>query len=393
MITIIQNKKHSFDLFDSKKQVKITNVSFEEIIETKYFFVVRKNNKYGVYDRKGLLLGNGEYSNYEITKKSKSLILTKSNGFIENKILLSKKNKCTDYFFKYHELPLKLEDGSHTFILIFGDNRNHFYQLWNTERGYVFHPCSEVKIISNQTLKCKISDNCLIVDFLGKRISSKRFIEIYGYIGGASLARASEKIGLIDINGEWIEGFDNLIFDNHTYDWGIYANYLERNDNLLPFQKDGLFGLINYNESLIFEPISSCPIIFFKRDKSKALGYAKVTINGLSGIIDDKLNWVIDPVFEDIKDSFIFHNYERYEISYCCIPYIVKSPETNKYGLFSYDGKWIYEPVYDYIKQGVIDGRVSILKDYYLDFELVNPDGKVIVKRNKIPFHKHIFGF
>ena len=393
MITITRKNKKSFDLYDSIKKIKLTNESFEEIVETKHFFVVRKDNKYGVYSRKGKLLENCEYLNFKITEKSKSLILVKTIGVNSTNLLLTKNNKCVDYFYEGHELPIKLADKSYTFVLVFGNNSQHFYHLWNTDRGYIFHPCSEVKIISNQTLKCRLGGTCLILDYLGNRINREGFVEIYGYLGGASLAKTSKKFGLIDINGDWIKRFEELDLNEIRDEWGVYANCLERGYNFLPFQRNGFYGLINYNENLIFEPISSCPIIFIKEDKKMAKGFAKVTINGLSGIIDEQLNWVVEPIYNDFKDAFIFSGHKKYEITHRCIPYIVKSPETNKYGLLSFRGNWIYPPIYDDIIQSMEDGTISMMKDYYLTFQKCDDQGNMAQTRKKIPFALIRWGF
>jgi hypothetical protein len=382
MIKIIQNEDKSYDLFDSKNQVKITNEYFEYINGTRHFFIVTKFSKHGVYNRKGVRLVNCDYLEYFITKFSKSIVLKKTRGINVNskQILLSKENKCTDLVNRFEEIPNKLNDGSYTFILSSWDSKIDYYRLWNTRKGYIFSTCNNISILTDQTLKCKIGKYEFIVDYFGQRKRNKNFLEIFGYINGASLARTSKKFGLIDINGDWIDGYENLDYDEYSEIWDSYSNCIDYEIGLLPFKKNGFYGLMNYKDNLLFEPISSCPIIFFTTYNSTETKYAQVTKNGLSGIIDNQLNWVVDPIFEDFKDAFTYHYYQRYEVANYGNPYIVKSPDTNKYGLLSFDGKWLCEPIYDEIKQRFVRDFVNSDEQQYLIFKIDNYEG--IIDRN-----------
>jgi hypothetical protein len=387
MIKIIQNEDKSYDLFDSKNQVKITNESFEYIKGTRHFFIVTKLSKHGVYNRKGVLLENCDYLEYFITKHSKSLILNKSIGISKNskQILLSKENKCSEFFSRHKEIPNKLLDGSYTFILRSWDSKIDYYRLWNTKKGFIFLPSNEISILTDQTLKCKIGKYEFIVDYFGQRKRNKNFLEIFGYINGASLARTSKRFGLIDINGDWIDGYENLEYDEQSEIWDSYSNCIHYEIDLLPFKKNGFYGLVNYKDNLLFEPISSCPIIFFTTNNSKDKKFAQVTINGSSGIIDNELNWIIEPIYEDFKDAFEYLYYRRFEIANYGNPYIVKSPDTNKYGLLSFDGKWLCEPIYDKIKQNLEDVMVDMNRNYLI-FEVEGSKG--IIHKSGVEYYR-----
>ncbi len=347
MIKVIQNEDKSYDLFDSKTQVKITNESFKYIKGTRHFFIVTKHSKHGVYNRKGVLLENCDYLDYQITMYSKSLILNKTIGISKNTehILLSKEKKCSGFFSEIDEIPDRLEDNSYSFVLSFGEYPDSCVRLWNTKFGF-----------------CQIN-----------------FKEIEGFINGASLAKTSDGFGIIDIKGKWIEGYENLRYDDYSENWGSYRNCVKYQTGLLPFEQNGFYGLINYKNNLLFEPISTCPIIFFTKYNSTDKKFAQVTINGLSGIIDNQLNWIIEPIYEDFKDAFTYYYYQRYEIADKGNPYIVKSTESNKYGLLSYDGKWLCQPIYDEIKQRFVRGFVNS-DEQYLIFKIDNMEG--VIDRN-----------
>lgn len=143
--------------------------------------------------------------------------------------------------------------------------------------------------------------------------------------------------------------------------------------------ESGLYGVIDNQGNLLFDTISSCPIIFFAKNRLTDKRFAQVTINGLSGIIDNQFNWVVEPVYEDFNDSFTYYYYQRNEIKDRGNPYIVKSPDTNKYGLLSYDGKWLCEPIYDKIEQRYVRGFVN-LDEQFLIFKIDNKDG--VIDRN-----------
>jgi hypothetical protein len=143
--------------------------------------------------------------------------------------------------------------------------------------------------------------------------------------------------------------------------------------------ESGLYGVIDNQGNLLFDTISSCPIIFFAKNRLTDKKFAQITINGLSGIIDNQLNWVVEPIYEDFKDAFTYYYFQRDEIADRGNPYILKSPDTNKYGLLSYDGKWLCEPIYDEIKQRFVRGVLNS-DQQYLIFKIDNYEG--IIDRN-----------
>jgi hypothetical protein len=384
MIKIIQNEDKSYDLFDSKNQVKITNESFEYIKCTWYFFIVRKQGKYGVYNRKGVLLENCDYLEYYITEHSKCVVLKKTKEKSPNSklIILSKTIKCNEFFNRLSEVPSKLEDGSHSIVLTFGQYPNSGDQLWNTKKGFIFPPGNSINVLTDKTLEYEISSDRFIINYYGKIIKKQPFKEIYGYISGASLAKTSNKFGLIDEDGEWIKGYENLEYNENS---DLYYNYKNwKREGLLPFERNGNYGLINFKENLILESISNYPM-FFKQNGFSEIGYSQITINDLSGIIDNHLNWIIEPVFNDFRLAFSHYYLTIIDIYGENIQYIVKSLESNKYGLLSYDGKWLCEPIYDNIKQNVGDEFMG-MNENYLIFQLNRLQG--IIHKSGIEYYR-----
>jgi hypothetical protein len=145
---------------------------------------------------------------------------------------------------------------------------------------------------------------------------------------------------------------------------------------------------VNYDKKVFLEPISTIEIIFFNG------GFAPITLsNGLSGFIDENLNWVLEPSVLDLTFCFeSFNDVEDY-ITLIGLPFIAKSPKTKKYGLISYDGKWICEPKYDKINANdfyfLPHKYLFYLKFEQGDFKgIINIQGKEIFKE-KIEFRSY----
>jgi hypothetical protein len=125
--------------------------------------------------------------------------------------------------------------------------------------------------------------------------------------------------------------------------------------------------------------------MFFKQNGFSEIGYSQITINDLSGIIDNHLNWIIEPVFNDFRLAFSHYYLTIIDIYGENIQYIVKSLESNKYGLLSYDGKWLCEPIYDNIKQNVGDEFMG-MNENYLIFQLNRLQG--IIHKSGIEYYR-----
>jgi hypothetical protein len=418
MITIIQNEDKSFDLFDSKKQENITNESFDEIIGTRNFFVVNKSQKFGAYCINGTCKAKCKFDNFEYSPFSKSLILISKTDICFNYVILSKfgiYSKTRINF--WNELSTELQDGSHVFILKIGEYDKEYSYLWNNKKGLYKFIADEIIEIAPGLLKVRnkiefklfnFLENTPMVgpykkitsfeieqriitkkefsyqirDFSSNLVSDIHFKYIASFTNGASIAELKNQTGLIDINGKWISGYDDL--DSDVRWWQYYDSPFK--EGFVLIKKDNLYGLVNINEKLHFQPIAQNLIIFH-------LGFAPVQIeNGNWGIIDTNLNWVVEPTLLEMKFCFESYNDVEDYITSIGLPFIAQSPKTKKYGLITYDGNWVCEPKYDKINAN--DFYYLPHKYlFYLKFELdeykgvINIHGKEIFKE-KIEWRK-----
>jgi len=417
MCIIIQNINGTFDLLNNDDNSQITNEGFTNIRFENELFIAEKEGKIFVLSKDG---------NTNIISNCDSISFSLNNSFIIYEVdnlfgIYNLNGSSLDPICSIvSEIEFLNEDGSTSFIIgimhyqtiwnsLSGMSKELFTQLTYIEDGLIISEKegSDFNILGivNTTGQLILEKERISIDILVKskriiinesvksdlydfnvKLIKEGFIRIYGYISGASIAKSTNKFGLIDINGEWIEGYEDLNFNEDSFDWDYYYYCIENNSNLLPFQNDGLYGFIDYNKNIILNPISQFPIVFFKEDLEKSKGFAQITKNGLSGIIDDECNWIVEPIYEEFKDSFIFRVYRRYDLKYRCIPYIVKSPKTNKYGLLSFDGIWIHDPIYTKIDQGYVNGYISRFHDYHLIFQSEDETGKTIRNKIKVTF-------
>jgi len=165
-----------------------------------------------------------------------------------------------------------------------------------------------------------------------------------------------------------------LIMMNHG---GIYSSPFK--EGFLLIKRNGLYGLVNDEKNKILEPIAKNLIIFH-------FGYAPIQIKkGKWGIIDINLNWVVEPTLLEMKFCFESYNDVEDYITSIGLPFIAKSSKTKKYGLISYDGIWLCEPIYDKINAN--DYYFSPHKYlFYLKFKqdrykgIINLQGKEVFK-------------
>jgi hypothetical protein len=415
MVNIIQNINGTFDLLNNDDNSQITNEGFTNIRFENELFIAEKDGKINVLSNDGYTYIISNCDSISFSLNNSFIIYEVDNLFGIYNLNGSSLNPICSIV---SEIEYLNDDGSTSFIIgimynqtiwnsFSGMSKELFKRLTYIEDGLIIsekegkdfnilgfvntkgHLILEKErvsldiLIKSKRIIINEREKSEIYDF-NVNLIKEGLIKIFGFISGASIAKSTNKFGLIDINGELIEGYEELNFNEDSFDWDYYFDCIENNSNLLPFQNDGLYGFIDYNKKIFLNPISQFPIVFFKEDVEKAKGFAHITKNGLSGIIDDECNWIVEPIYEEFKDCFTFRVYKRYEIKARCIPYIVKSPVTNRYGLLSYDGKWIHEPIYTKIEQGYVRDYISRFDNYHLIFHSEDETGKNIRDKIKI---------
>jgi hypothetical protein len=182
-------------------------------------------------------------------------------------------------------------------------------------------------IETKQPVKHKIFENCEYID------SMNNFI----------LLRKNEKFGVINIFGEVIIPFNFkkiTISENNVFvAIGEYIHWYSQNGELLGtekgnfkelaieyfiFERDGLYGLASYDNSLILPPIFD-KVVILGRD------FFKVEIDGLSGCFNTKAQPVIPVMYKAIKKVKVG---ERD---------LIRCELDTKYHYYSYSPEFLYE--------------------------------------------------
>jgi len=413
MCIIIQNINGTFDLLNNDDNSQITNEGFTNIRFENELFIAEKEGKIFVLSKDG---------NTNIISNCDSISFSLNNSFIiyevDNLFGIYNLNgsSLNPICSIVSEFEFLNEDGSTSFII----GIMHYQTIWNSKIGMYKELFSSLAYIGHGLIKfTRLSKGRRIVGLMnqvGEIMIEKKssqifefpdirriifeerkqakiydfnlnlindgFSEIHGFIGNVSIAIKQEQFGLIDINGDWIGGYENL--DNDIRWWNYYDSPFK--EGFVLIKKNNLYGLVNRSEKLHFKPIAQNLLIFH-------LGYAPVQIeNGNWGIIDTNLNWVVEPTLLEMKFCFESYNDVEDYITSIGLPFIAKSPKTKKFGLISYDGKWICEPKYDQINAN--DFYFLPHKYlFYLKFEqgeykgVINIHGKEIFKE-KIEWRK-----
>lgn len=244
----------------------------------------------------------------------------------------------------------------------------------------------------------------------------------------------NEKVGVIDKSGnEIIEPiYTNIYIPNQAKDVficftddenykvldskgkDIFANYesvypivisdstLEMEKNVLSYEKDGLYGLIDYSGKELTKPIYDSVSSLTNKP-----GCILIEKDGLYGVLDSKGNTVIEPKYNTIKGD----EYSSETEGYTKTGYIV-SEKTNTgiiYGYINYEGKMLIEPKYELItrcleydeddvylifmnngKKGVIKNKKIIIKPKYQSINYYNVSDIFVVNKNgKYGFYKN----
>lgn len=192
-----------------------------------------------------------------------------------------------------------------------------------------------------------------LIDILDINLNpiSTGFMEVNPFLNGYSVSKKNNQCGIINVDGDWIKGFESLDMDLNCY----YTADLKLNE-FITIKQDNLYGFFSTLSNNHIKPFSVKPIEFL-------VGYAVIqTEEDKYGLMDPKFNWVLPPQFLALQLCVDFFNYDFDLISKCGFPYIAKQFRSLKYGLISYDGQWITEPIYDKI----YDNENFSVKDAYL---------------------------
>jgi len=155
-----------------------------------------------------------------------------------------------------------------------------------------------------------------------------------------------------------------------------YQNVIKVNENLVAYEKNGKWGLMNVDGKIISEPK-------YERILSENEGLIPAKIKNKWGFIDVNGKIKIDFKFDNIN---MFKN----NISVVCI--------NNKWGVINKDGRYLIKPIYQDIivdsnnliqaklnnKWGLLDAKgVQILPFKYKEIQLLKYNFVVVVKENE----------
>lgn len=153
----------------------------------------------------------------------------------------------------------------------------------------------------------------------------------------------------------------------------IISEIAQYEKNVLKYEKDGKYGLIDMTGEEIVKP---------KYDEISSLGYKQGQIlikeKEKYGIIDSQGNTIIKPIFDSIQSDQYYTDQDKYEKS----GYIVceTTEDGYRYGYYDYEGSKILDNDYNEI---VRIAKVSGTDDIYL-IASENGQAGVFVNNNKI---------
>lgn len=231
-----------------------------------------------------------------------------------------------------------------------------------------------------------------VVDRSGKEIIESKYTNIY-------IPNLSKDVFICftdDENYQVLNSKGKDIFTNYESVYPIVVSdaTLEMEKNVLSYEKDGKYGLIDYSgkelSKAIYDKVSSLP---------NKPGCILVKKDGLYGVLDSNGNTIIDVKYNTIKGD----EYSSETEGYTKTGYIV-SEKTNTgiiYGYIDYEGKMLIEPKYELIsrcleyeeddiylifmnngKKGVIKNKKIIIKPKYQSINYYNFSNIFVINKN-----------
>lgn len=190
------------------------------------------------------------------------------------------------------------------------------------------------------------------------------------------------------------EGKDIFTEYNSVYPIIISDTTLEMEKNVLSYEENGKYGLINFSgeklTNAIYDEVSSLV---------NKPGCILVKKDNLYGIIDSKGNTIIDVKYNSIKGD----EYSSAKDGYLKTGYIISNKTSSgiMYGYIDYNGKLLIEPKYESVsraleyeeddiylifmengKKGVIKNKKTIINAKYQNINYYNISNVFIVNRN-----------
>lgn len=231
-----------------------------------------------------------------------------------------------------------------------------------------------------------------VIDKKGNEIIKPEYIHIY--IPNQSkdvfvCFKDENSYSIFDKNGK-----DIFTQYNSVYPIVISSDSLEMEKKVLSYEKDGKYGLIDYEgkkiTDAIYEEVTSLP---------NKPGCIRVKKDGLYGVLNSNGNTIIDVKYNSVKGD----EYSSEKDGYLKTGYII-SEKTDSgiiYGYVDYTGKMIIEPKYESIsraleyedddiylifmdrgKKGVIKNKKELIKPKYQSIVYYNTPNIFIVDRN-----------
>lgn len=207
-----------------------------------------------------------------------------------------------------------------------------------------------------------------------------------------------------DENYQILDSKGKDLFTNYesVYPIVISDTTLEMEKNVLSYEKDGKYGLIDYTGKELTKPIYDSVSSLTNKP-----GCILVKKDGLYGVVDSKGNIVIEPKYNTIKGD----EYSSEAEGYSKTGYIISEKTSTGiiYGYINYEGKMLIEPKYELItrcqeyneddiylvfmnngKKGVIKNKKIIINAKYQSINYYNTSGIFIVNKNgKYGFYKN----
>jgi hypothetical protein len=404
MMSIRKNSMNKFELYDDTSGLRITEEVFDEVQSFDNLFVVIKGELKNIFHISGKpLLKSFADIQIECHQTTNSLLYN-NEGFwgittqdgrhlsaICDSIRHGIKNETGNSFqFIIETIAGQTIWDSKKGILkkIFRRVSKpilHLYKARLSRKEYLIDQEFNFLIDNAQSIKIDEENNRIIrkqndsIDILDMNLNPVAigFQEVNPFLNGYSISKKGNQCGVINIDGEWIEGFTSLDMDLNCYD----VEGLKLNE-FITIKQNNQYGFFSTLSNNHVEPFSVKSIEFL-------VGFAVIeTKEHKFGLIDSKFNWVIPPLLLELHLCVDFFTYDFDLISQSGFPYIAKHPESLKYGLISYNGQWITEPNYDMI----YDNENFSLEDvylFYLKFDKGEKKGVVNIFGKEI-FHEKI---
>lgn len=365
MLSIRKNTENKFELYDTSSDLRIFDEVFDEVQSFGNLFIVIKGELKSIFHVSGKpLLKSLTHIQIEHHKSTNSIFyekdsfwgITTQDGSHLSPICNSIRHGINNAKGNSFQFIVQIVDGQ---------------AIWDSKKGFlkkifigVSYPVQNLYVVrfnrkehlidydfnflinNAQSIKIYEENNRIIrkendlIDILDMNLNPVAigFQEVNPFLNGYSVSKKNNKCGIINVDGEWIEGFESLDIDLNCYD----VDELKLNE-FITIKQNNLYGFFSTLSNDHIEPFSVQSIEFL-------VDFAIIeTKEHKFGLIDSKFNWVLQPLLLELLLCVDFFRYDFDLISQCGFPYIAKHPESLKYGLISNNGQWLTDTIYDVI--------------------------------------------